>query len=556
MDAKALADLLFPQITKTIFDLEKMYPQRNLKEGAMVTRFAPSPTGFVHLGSLYTSFICHVFAKKTEGVFYLRIEDTDQERKVEDGISGIIRDLKNFQIDFTEGESIGGNYGPYTQSKRKEIYQVFMKHLVLSGLAYPCFLTKEELSNMRKKQEEGKERIGVYGTYAKYRSIPIQETVEKIKAGIPYVIRLKSPGSFDKTIEIKDMIKGKIKFPENDMDVVIMKTDGLPTYHFAHVVDDYLMHTTHVIRGDEWLSSLPIHLQLFQVLHLKAPKYAHVSPLTKKDGTTVRKLSKRHDKECAISYYEEAGIPKNALKIYFSTLMNPNFEPFYMSNFDSKIEDYKFEFSKMPVGGTLFDLDKLLSISKIYLSRLSKNEIYEEMLTYYERYDQDFAKLLKENKEISLSALNIERETKRPRKDFSVYPDMKKELWYFYDALFNLDTVYDTIEKKKTYQIEFLQDYIDHYYDSMDSMDTWYEKVKKCAEKYGYCASVKEYKQNPDAYLGHIGDACECIRIAVTTSLMTPDLYEVLKVLGVDTVKLRIDTFISYLKKEKEPLSF
>lgn len=550
MDTKKLADLLFPQITKTISDLEEMYPKRNLKEGAMVTRFAPSPTGFVHLGSLYTSFICHVFAKKTDGVFYLRIEDTDQIRKVEDGISGIIKDLKNFQIDFDEGESIGGKYGPYTQSKRKELYHVFIKYLIEIGAAYPCFLTKEELASMRKKQEENKERLGVYKTYAKYRDLPVEEAIKKIQAKTPYVIRLKSPGSFDKTIEIKDMIKGKIKFPENDMDIVIMKTDGLPTYHFAHVVDDYLMHTTHVIRGDEWLSSLPIHIQLFQVLHLKIPKYAHVSPLTKRDGKTVRKLSKRYDKECAISYYDEVGIPKNALKLYFSTLMNPNFEPFYMSNSNSKIEDYKFEFSKMPVGGTLFDLDKLLSISKIYLSRLSKKEIYEEMLSYYEKYDKDFANLLKDHKEVSLSALNIERETKRPRKDFSTYPDMKRELWYFYNELFDLDTVYEVVEKKKTYQPDFLRDYIDHYYDSNDDADTWYEKIKKCCKKYGYCDSVKEYKQNPEAYLGHIGDACECIRVAVTTSLMTPDLYEVLKVLGIDTVKLRINKFISLLIKE------
>ena len=544
MDTKKLADFIFPHITNTISDLEEKYPQRNLKEGAMVTRFAPSPTGFVHLGSLYTSFICNVFAKKTDGVFYLRIEDTDQIRKVENGIEGIINDLKNFQIDFDEGESIGGKYGPYIQSERKEIYQTFIKYLVETGKAYPCFLTKEELTVMRKNQEEEKARIGVYGNYAKYRNLSVEEAIEKINAGIPYVIRLKSPGSFDKTIEIKDMIKGKIKFPENDMDVVIMKTDGLPTYHFAHVVDDYLMHTTHVIRGDEWLSSLPIHIQLFQVLHLKSPKYAHVSPLTKRDGDTVRKLSKRHDPECAISYYEQTGIPKNALKIYFSTLMNPNFEPFYMSSSNSKIE-----FSKMPVGGTLFDLDKLLSISKIYLSRLSNYQIYDEMLAYYQVYDQEFASLLIKYKEVSLNALNIERETKRPRKDFSIYPDMKCELWYFYDELFDFDTVYERVEKKETYQASFLLDYINHYYNPSDDHDTWYEKIKECGKKYQYCDSVKEYKENPDLYLGHIGDACECIRVAVTTSLMTPDLYEVLKVLGVDTVNARIHKFIEYLKK-------
>ena len=543
MNNQKLAELLFPNITKTIEDLEKEYPKRELKEGAMVTRFAPSPTGFVHLGSLYTSFICERFARQSNGVFYLRIEDTDQVRIVENGITGIIEDLKSFQINFDEGESIGGAYGPYTQSKRKEIYQVFMKYLVLNGFAYPCFYTKEELETLRKEQEEKKERLGVYGKYAKYRNLTIEQIEEKINEKIPFVLRLKSPGQFEKTIEVKDMIKGKIKFPENDMDVVIMKQDGLPTYHFAHVVDDYLMHTTHVLRGDEWLSSLPIHIQLFQVLKLKTPKYAHVSPLTKKDGNTTRKLSKRHDPECAISYYREAGIPKEALKIYFSTLMNPNFEPFYMSNRNIKIEDFKFEFSKMPVGGTLFDLDKLLSISKTYLSRLTNTEIYEEMLSYYQQYDLDFAKLMEKYKEKTLLALNIEREVKRPRKDFSVYADMKKELWYFYDELFDLEQVYKTVEYKKTYQAQFLKDYITNYYCITDDHDTWYEKIKECASKYGYCSSVKEYKEAENQYIGHIGDACECIRVSVTTSLMTPDLYEVLKVLGVQTVQKRIEVF-------------
>lgn len=544
-----LANFLFPNITMTISELEEQYPKRDLPEGAMVTRFAPSPTGFVHLGSLYTSFICRIFANYTNGLFYLRIEDTDQVRIVENGISGIIKDLKSFQIDFDEGEEIGGMYGPYVQSQRKEIYQVFLKYLVEIGYAYPCFLTKEELENMRKEQEQKKERLGVYGTFSKYRDLSFEEVKKKIEQGCSYVLRLKSFGKFENTVEIKDCIKGKIKFPENDMDIVIMKTDGLPTYHFAHVVDDYLMGTTHVIRGDEWLSSLPIHIQLFQVLKRKAPKYAHVSPLTKKDGEHVRKLSKRHDPECAISYYHEAGIPKEALKIYFATLMNPNFEPFYLADKNAKIKDYRFEFSKMPVGGTLFDLDKLLSISKIYLSRLTNVEIYEEMKNYYSEYDPNFEKLLVEYRDLSLAALNIEREVKRPRKDFAVYPDMKRELWYFYDELFDLNTVYESVDKKEIYQIAFLQDYIKNYYQVEDDHDTWYEKIKTCAEKYGYCPNVKEYKENPSAYIGHIGDACECIRVAVTTSLMTPDLYEVMKVLGKEKVTTRITTFCKIISQ-------
>lgn len=541
---KDLANLLFPNLKVTREELEKKYPRRNLENGQMVTRFAPSPTGFVHLGSLYTSFICSTFAKQTTGVFYLRIEDTDQVRKVDNGIEGIINDLKTFQIEFDEGESIGGIYAPYTQSQRKEIYQAFIKSLIEEGKAYPCFLTQEEINEIRANQETNKERLGIYGKYAKYRNYSLDDIKKMIDDNIPYVIRFKSEGDFNKTIEVKDCIKGKIKFPENDMDVIIMKSDGLPTYHFAHVVDDYLMHTTHVIRGDEWLSSLPIHIQLFQSLHIKAPKYAHISPLTKKDGATVRKLSKRYDSECALVYYDQSGIPKDALKIYFATLMNPNFEPFYMSSKQSKIEDYKFEFSKMPVGGTLFDLNKLLSISKIYLSRLSNVQIYNEMLTYYQKYDKSFYDILVNNEDISLAALNIERTGKRPRKDFSIYSDMKKELWYFYDELFDLHSVYENVEIKNTYINQFLQDYFNNYYSSCDNHAEWYEKVKLCAQKYGYAAEVKEYKENPSKYIGHIGDACECIRVAVTTSLKTPDLYEVLKVLGKERILTRVNIFL------------
>lgn len=544
MNNDYLADLLFPNISEDIADVMRRYPRRNLKEGAMVTRFAPSPTGFIHIGSLYTSFICQIFAKQTGGVFYLRIEDTDGKRQIENGISRMIDDLESYKIAFAEGANIGGIYGPYIQSERKEIYHTFIKYLIKNDLAYPCFMTKEELDIMRKEQELNKERIGCYGKYAKYRTATIDEIKAKIEQNIPYVIRFKAPGNFNNTIEIKDTVKGKIKFPENDMDVIIMKQGGLPTYHFAHVIDDYLMGTTHVIRGDEWLSSLPIHISLFKALKLKAPKYAHISPLTKHDGERVRKLSKRYDPECAIYYYKKQGIPTDALKLYFATLINPNFEQYYMSSITSKVEDYKFELSKMSVGGTLFDMDKLISLSKIYLSRLKANELYEQMLTYYQEFDSEFADILIRHKELSLNALNIEREVKRPRKDLANYADMKKQMWYFYDELYAKEKNKQNIKIRDCYVKDFLFTYISDYYDINDNKDNWYEKVKECASKYGFAKTTKDYKENPNCYIGHIGDACELIRISITTSLETPDLYEILKVLGVNVVSKRINDFI------------
>lgn len=544
-----LADLLFPNVTGTPEEIQALYPKRNRPVGSMVTRFAPSPTGFIHLGSLYTSWICQTFAKQSDGVFYLRIEDTDGKRQVENGIQMMIDDLHSYEIVFDEGATIGGDYGPYIQSERKDIYQVFIKSLVAQGLAYPCFMTKEELEQMRNMQEAKKERLGCYGKYAKYRDITLSEVKEKLQQQLPYVIRLKAMGKFERTIEMKDAVKGKVKFPENDMDVVIMKTDGLPTYHFAHVIDDHFMGTTHVIRGDEWLSSLPIHVNLFQVLHFNIPKYAHISPLTKKDGERIRKLSKRHDPECAIHYYKEQGIPADALKLYFATLMNPNFEQYYMSDRTATIDEYQFELSKMPVGGTLFDIDKLTSLSRIYFSRLKASDLYEKMLTYYEEYDSEFAALLKSHRALSIAALNIEREVKRPRKDLANYGDMKRQMWYFYDSLFEVEKQKRPLVIRDCYQADFLKAYIRDYWCETDDKDTWYEKVKQCAQKFGFAKTTKEYKEQPDQYIGHIGDACELIRIALTYCLETPDLYEMMNVFGRTTVEHRINDFCnSYLK--------
>ena len=539
---KKLSELLFPNIKNDINYYLEMYPKRNIRDKAIVTRFAPSPTGFIHIGSLYTAFICNQFAKETDGVYFLRIEDTDQKRKIDDGINLMLKDLKKFNINFDEGPDIGGIYGPYIQSERKEIYQTFAKDLISKGLAYPCFMSEEEIKEIREKQSANKERIGIYGKYATDRNLSYDEVKNRIDKGMPYIIRLRSTGDESKKIAYHDLIKGNIEFPENDMDIVLIKSDGLPTYHFAHVIDDYLMGTTHVIRGEEWLSSVPVHLELFKVLNFKTPKYGHLSPLTKKDGNSVRKLSKRYDKECAMKYYEELGIPSEALSIYFATLINANFEPWYMQNKDCKVEDYKFEFSKMKSGGTLFDLEKLKSICKLYFSRKTAESLYNEMLEYTESYDKEFYDILLDNKEYAIKVFNIERNKAKPRKDIAAYSDVRKETAYMFNNLF----MYDKDMDYSKYNKEVLINYIDNIYDINDSHDEWYEKLSDYAFSIGYAKNSKEYSLNPTEYKGHLGTFCEILRVVLTGRLQTPDLYEIMSVLGLEEIKKRIKNFATF----------
>lgn len=544
MTNKEFADYLFPNIKDWTYYEEK-YLERTLKEGAMVTRFAPSPTGFVHMGSLYAAFISSVFAKQTSGVFYLRIEDTDQKRIVENGIEGILNDLNAYEINSMEDPIKGGSYGPYIQSERKEIYHAYIKRLLEEGLAYPCFCTEEELEDLRKKQEEKKERIGYYGIYAKYRNFPLEEAQKLIQKGTPYVIRFRSNGDFTKKITLKDSIKGSITFPQNDLDIVLLKQDGLPTYHFAHVIDDHLMHTTHVIRGDEWLSSYPIHAELFHALKMKSPKYAHIAPLTKKlENGTVRKLSKRYDPECSITYYEEKGIPKEVVKLYLATIMNSNFEEWYAKT-KSSIEDFSFTFSKMAIGGSFFDLQKLESISKLYFSTLSKEEVYEKTLSYTKKYQKEFYELLKKHKDYSVSLFGIERDVERPRKDLSSYSDVLKYYGYMYEELF-YQNPYEEVEKK--YDTSFLLSYLSSY-EEMFTEEEWFHHLKKCAEENGYASSGKEYKEHPDKYKGTMKDFCEVIRIALTGKNQTPNLYYLLKLLGKEKIQKR---FLMFLEKYGE----
>lgn len=550
MTNKELAELMFPNVKHDVDYYEALYPERNLPEGAVVSRFAPSPTGFVHMGSLLSAFIASKVPKETNGVFYLRIEDTDGKRSVENGVQGIIDDLNNFDIKIDEGvvsetEQIG-KYGPYIQSERKEIYDTYAKHLVEEGLAYPCFCTQEEIDETRKMQELNKERIGIYGSYAKCRFLTNEERAEKIKNGVPYIIRLKSPGNFNKKIVLNDLVRGKIEFPENDMDIVLIKSDGLPLYHFAHVIDDHLMRTTHVLRGEEWISSTPVHLQLFKVLGFKTPKYAHLGVVMKidEDGTR-RKLSKRKDPEAAVSYYHQKGIPVEAVKLYLMTIANSNFEGWWDQNPTLGIDDFKFDFKKMSVSGSLFDLEKLLNISKSYISRLKASEVYEKALTWAKEFDTEFATILEKYKDYSISILNIEREQKKPRKDFESFSSIKSNIWYMYDEYFNNDVTYNfgkITDKEEVKTI--LKTYIEKYYDAADDKDTWFHKIKNLTEELGYCADMKAYRENPDMYKGSVADVSTVIRVAATTSSMTPDLYEILKLLGKDRIISRFYRFM------------
>ena len=539
-----LAELLFPNIDKTPDYYEKKYKARKLKEGAMVTRYGPSPTGFVHLGNLLSAFADMMYARQTGGSFYLRIEDTDQKRMVDGGIENIVSVLHDFDILPNEGYSFGGDYEPYQQSKRTEIYQTYVKDLIKKGLAYPCFMNEEEIANIKEEQAINKTKIGIYGMYAGDRDLSLEEIKEHLNNKDEYVIRLKSPGDPKNEIEIVDCIKGKLKFPEHEDDTILLKKDGTPTYHLAHAIDDHLMHTTHVIRGDEWVSSLPLHYQLFQVLGFKPVKYAHIAPITIKDQETgnIRKISKRKDPWFGVKYYDENGIPIEALHLYLATITNTNFEEWYLNNPDKKIEDFEFSFDKQAIGGTSFDEAKLMNLCKTYFSRKSGEEVYVETLNWAEKHDKEYAKLLKENKEDMIKFLSIEKDGPRPRKDISKYSEVKEEFSYAIDSLFEKER-YSKNESTKEYDIDLILDYINNYLDLDCDNETWFNGVREFAEKNRYAASPKEYKNNPDNYKGHVGDICEAIRVMITGRLKSPDLFSIMKILGKDRILKRIELY-------------
>lgn len=548
MTNKDLAEIMYPNVTKTIEDYEKIYPERDLEEGAIVSRFAPSPTGFVHMGSLLTAFIERKFPKDTNGVFYLRIEDTDQKRSVENGIQGIIDDLANFDITIDEGviseTEEKGNYGPYIQTKRKEIYDTFAKYLVENDYAYPCFCSSEELEDLRVRQERRKIRIGYYGAFAKCRSLSNEERIEKIKNGEPYVLRLKSTGDYDKKITVNDCVRGKVDFPQNDIDHVLIKSDGIPVYHFAHAVDDHLMRTTHVLRGEEWFPSTPLHIELFSKFGFKVPKYAHLGLVMKIDETgSRRKLSKRKDPEAAVSFYHEKGIPTEAVKLYLTTIANSNFEAWYDCNKDKGIDDFKLDFKKISASGSLFDLEKLINISKNYLSTLKASEVFEGLDIWSKEFDLELNEIINKYKEYTINILNIEREQKKPRKDFAMYSEIKTSIWYMFDEYFNtFKNEYDWQNIKDINLIkEIVTDYFDKYYNINDDKDTWFKGMQDLSEKYGFASNMKDYKENPDKFKGNITDIATIIRVSITKCSNTPDLYEILKLLGTDRINTRIN---------------
>ena len=548
MDYKDLANLIFPN-SKEISYYEEKYPRRDLKEGAIVTRYAPSPTGFMHIGGLYQALIAKKVANQTEGVFFLRIEDTDQKREVENAVSGIVKSLQEFGIEPDEGmiseEEEKGIYGPYKQSQRKEIYQAYAKYLIEQGKAYPCFCSPEEGEEIRKKQEAAKVRPGYYGVWAKCRNYTVEEMAEKIKNGESYIIRFKSPGREDKKIKHKDVIKGNVEFPENDQDIVIIKADGLPTYHFAHAVDDHLMRVTQVIRGDEWVSSLPLHLELFRALGFKPPKYAHTATIMKDENGSKRKISKRKDPEAAVSYYHEEGIPADAVVEYLLNIANSTFEPWRRANPNKPVEEFDLQLNKMSVSGAVFDMVKLLDVSKNVISKYTAEKIYEETLKWAEKYNQEFAKLLKENKDYSIKVLNIERGKAKPRKDIAKWSDVENTIEYMYNDIFENMNDYEFQKINDEAEIkDILNSYIEKHFNISDDKETWFNKMKDLAEEKGYAREVKEYKANPEAYKGHVGDISTVIRVALTTRHNTPDLYEIMQVLGKEEVEKRIQDFI------------
>ena len=545
MTNKDLANLIFPNITKTVEDIEKMYPKRNLKEGQEVTRFAPSPTGFMHIGNFMMALIDYMIVKNKGGVFYLRNEDTDKAREVENAVELIMETLNHYGIMPTEYEYDGkvvGEYGPYIQSKRKEIYHVFIKHLISIGRAYPCFCTADDLNGLRERQEQTKIRTGYYGRFTKCRKLSVDEAYERIKNGEPYVIRFKSNGDFENKIWVDDLVKGRLSLSENDIDDVIMKSENLlPTYHFAHVVDDHLMHTTVVVRGEEWLPSVTKHIQMFEAFGFEAPKYVHTPLILKKEGESVRKISKRKDPEALMNYYEEKGYPEIAVIESVMTIVNSNYEMWHQENPDKSFLDFTFDPKKMSSSGALYDLMKLEDISKNFISKMTKDELYEKSYNWALKYDSKLKKLIESDPDYYKNILNIEREQAKPRKDIGKYSDIYSLIWYMYDELFE-NVEYEWMNVTDTMEIKnILTTYMDKYYSDTDTKDEWFNKIKLMATELGYAANMKDYKKNPDDYKGNVADIATVLRVALTSKKNTPDLYEIMNLMGRDRILARFN---------------
>lgn len=543
-----IINLIFPNPLPTPAEIEARYPRRNLPEGAKVTRVAPSPTGFMHVGTLYAGLLCERVAHQSGGIFYLRVEDTDQKRKVDGAMELIVKSLDRYGIRADEGVDKDGQdfgaYGPYTQSERRDIYQAYVKSLLEQGLAYPCFCAAEDLDIMRKIQEKTSVRPGYYGKYAKCRNLTDEQILENLKAGKPFVIRFKSSGDNNKRMIIKDLIKGDMALPENDIDVVIMKGDGLPTYHFAHAVDDHLMGTTHVIRGDEWVSSVPLHIQLFVALGWKAPKYAHFAPLQKTENGNKRKLSKRHDPEASLTYFWEKGYPENALIEYMLNLINASFEDWRRNNPDKPAFDFPVNFNKVSnAAGALFDFVKLNSIAKDVVARMSAEQVYDAVLAWATDYRPTFAERLKANREYVIRILDIERNIgKKSRKDIVKWDDVEQDIAYFFDDLLTVSPAEKAalLAPLTESDIRLIADEFAAIYQPADDKETWFAHIKAIAEKHGFATDMKAYKENPAAFKGSVSDVAKVLRVLVTGRDKTPDLYEIMRILGADKVRARL----------------
>ena len=546
-DNLKLAELLFPHITKTPDDMEAQFPPRNFKEGVRVTRLAPSPTGFLHFGNLFAGTVAYRTAKTTDGIFFVRVEDTDQKRKIEGAVKVMLDGLEAFGVKADEGvigeDMEKGDYGPYYQSKRKDIYHVFAKTLVEKDLAYPCFCSAEELDEIRAQQENEPQK-GYWGKYAKCRNLSLAEIQEKISAGAPWTLRLKSPGNAENKCYIDDMIKGKIEMPENVQDIVLLKSDGIPTYHFAHAVDDHLMRTTHVVRGDEWMSSCPVHLQLFKCLGFKVPKYAHVAPIMKEENGGKRKLSKRKDPEAAVTFYIEQGYPSESVNEYMMTLMNSNFEDWRKTNKDASIDAFPFNLKKMSVSGALFDMVKFNDVSKNVISLMSADKVYEYTAEWAKEYDKEFYDIISKNPEYSTAILNVDRDTPKPRKDIACWSEVKDYISYYFD-----ETYENAFDMPENITADMAKEILTAYmavYNENDTKDEWFQRMKDLCEPLGYTPNVKEFKKNPEMFKGHVGDVSSVIRVAVTGRRNTPDLYSIMSLLGRDKVMERLNAALTH----------
>ena len=548
MDYQALASLLFPNVTETPEALEEKYPIRTLPEGAVVTRMAPSPTGFVHLGNLVQGLTAERMAHQSGGVLFLRVEDTDAKREVPGAVEVLIDTLKHYGISFDEGATIDGDngqYGPYRQRQRASIYHVYAKKLVSEGMAYPCFCTEQELADMRAQQETNKETTGYYGKYAMWRDRSLADIQLQLDAGNTWVLRFRSEGSVENQYKFDDLVKGKLTITENDIDHVLLKSDGIPTYHFAHAVDDHLMRTTHVVRGDEWLPTLPFHIQLFKALDFKLPKYVHIGPLMKMDGTSKRKLSKRKDPELALTFYKAEGFPVVAVYEYIMTILNSNFEDWRRANPTVPTDEFKFSPKKLNPAGSLFDYAKLTDVSKNKIAKMEAQTVYSLLSQWAEEFDPEFASKLTENPDYTKAILQIGRGGKKPRKDIATWKEAKPYMGFFFDEYLETPT-FDTKFENGTI-LTALNKFLERFNIADDSGE-WFNKVKAITEELGFTTDMKAYKENPDAFPGTVADVSTWIRQAVTGKTNSPDLYTVMQILGYQRTVKRIQNTIATLK--------